>query len=169
MGKKLSASAVNSAAKKAFSLKQFHLEDNQGEIWDVDVDVYMNPDKVINMVRNVIMFSTKMAEENIAETFDFKNHWILLYFIELLKNYTSLEIKEKETAEKTLSAYITLFESFGNLGLIEKITECFDENARRVTLERFSKKLIEMSDFVLEETKKKVEELEAEVDTEEAE
>ena len=65
MGKKLNVSAVNSAAKKINHRKMFHLTDNQGEIWDVEIDVNMSPENVIKMVQNVVMMSVKITEEKI--------------------------------------------------------------------------------------------------------
>ena len=160
MGKKLNVTAVNSAAKKAYSMKRFHLEDNQGEVWDVDIDVMMDPNRVIDMVQNVIMLSAKIADEDMSEVFDLEKHWTLLYFIEILKNYTNVEIKEKKTAEETVIDYVTLFNSLGALGLVEKITDCFNENARRNTLERFTETLTQMSEFIVEETERVVAEAE---------
>ena len=49
-----------------------------------------------------------------------------------------------------------MFNSLGALGLIEKITDCFNENARRNTLERFTETLTQMSEFITEETEKVV-------------
>ena len=156
MGKKLNVSAINNAAKKAYTMKRFHLEDNQGEVWDVDIDVMMDPNRVTDMVQNIIMLSAKITDEGMSEVFDLEKHWTLLYFIEILKNYTNIEIKEKETAEETVADYVTLFNSLGALGLIEKITDCFNENARRNTLERFTETLTQMSEFITEETEKVV-------------
>ena len=62
MGKKLNASAVNSAAKKVNTMKRFHLTDNQGEIWDIDVNQKMNPEKVIDMVTNVVKMTARIVE-----------------------------------------------------------------------------------------------------------
>ena len=154
MSKKLNVSAVNNAAKKAYAMKRFHLEDNQGEIWDVDIDVLMNPNRVTDMVQNVIKLSAKISDEGLLEVFDLEKHWALLYFIEILKNYTNVEIKERETAEQTIADYTVLFNSLGSLGLVEKITDCFDEGARRNTLEKFTEILTQMSDFITEETKR---------------
>jgi len=154
MSKKLTASAINSAAKKAYSMKEFHLTDNQGEIWDVDIDVYMNPVHVVDMVQNIISLSAKMSDENISDVFDLEAHWTLLYFIEILKHYTSLDIKEKESAEKTLTAYATLFNSLGSLDLLDAIRECFDKERWELILNKFRYTLAEMSEFISEETQR---------------
>ncbi len=159
MGKKLNASAVNSAAKKVNTMKRFHLTDNQGEIWDIDVNQKMNPEKVIDMVTNVVKMTARIVEEGI-EDFDYEKHWAMLYFIELLKAYTSIEIPEKETAGETLLDYLTLFNSLNSLGLIEAIAECFDESARRETIEMFRNQLIDMSNIIYEEAEKLKQEVE---------
>lgn len=150
MGKKLNVSAVNSAAKKINHRKMFHLTDNQGEIWDVEIDVNMSPENVIKMVQNVVMMSVKITEEKI-DYFEFDKHWMMLYFIEILKQYTSIGIKESKVAKENLDAYFELFNSLTSLGLVEAITECFDKEARQNTLVRFSEILQDVSEYVTTE------------------
>lgn len=156
MGKKLSATAVNSAAKKAYALKEFHLEDVMGEVWDVEIDTRMNPNYVVDMAQNIITLTALLSQEGEVDNFDLEKHWTLLYFIEVLRYYTSVEIKPKKTATETLSAYINLMNNLNSLGLVEKITNCFDEDARQNTFKVFSEVLVEMSGFVTNEINKAV-------------
>lgn len=166
MSKKLNASAVSSAVKKTYMMKCFHLEDNQGEIWDVDVDVAMNPNYISDMVNDLIMLVAKASDEH-TEDFDFEKYWSVLYFVELLKYYTSVEIKEKDSAEKTLLSYVKLVNDLGALGLLDKIAECFDENARQNTFDQFAKQVSEMSNLIVNETDKLIAENEENVEVEE--
>lgn len=158
MSKKLNASAVSSAVKKNYQVKQFHLEDNQGEIWDVDVDVKMNPVYVFDMVSDFVHLVAKAADEKF-EDFDFEKYWSVLYFVEVLKYYTSVDIKEKDTASKTLLSYVKLVNDLDALGLLDKISECFEENARQNTAEQFASQTIKMSELIDNETDKVIAEM----------
>ena len=152
----MTVSAVNSNAKKNYPMKKFHLTDNQGETWEIDIDHKMNPAKVEHMVKDTIVTIAKIIEDGLQEKFDLKNNWTLLFYIEILKKYTSLEIKNFETAEKSISAYVNLANSLMALDLDRKILECFDEKARERTTEEFLKGITEMSNIVSEATKQYV-------------
>lgn len=158
MSKKLSISSVSSAAKKAYSMKQFHLEDNQGEIWDAYIDVKMNPIYISDMVEDVIKLIAKLTDEQMSESFDFEKNWTVLYLIELLKYYTSVDIKEKETAYETLIAYVKVVSSLASLDLLEKIVNCFDKDAKENTFKMFSDQIAEYSSLIAEQTNKLIEE-----------
>ena len=110
----------------------------------------MSPENVIKMVQNVVMMSVKITEEKI-DYFEFDKHWMMLYFIEILKQYTSIGIKESKVAKENLDAYFELFNSLTSLGLVEAITECFDKEARQNTLVRFSEILQDVSEYVTTE------------------
>ena len=86
---------------------------------------------------------SNVQEKLIKETLD-------KYWNPTLPSVFKFNINEKET----LLDYLTLFNSLNSLGLIEAIAECFDESARRETIEMLRNQLIDMSNIIYEEAEK---------------
>ena len=67
MAKKLTANAVNSAAKKTYKMTKCHLTDVNGEVWDVVVDKKMNQAKANEMAKDILIMCAKMHDEGVLE------------------------------------------------------------------------------------------------------
>lgn len=146
MSKKLTASAVTSASKKAYTMKSCHLTDINGEVWDLNIDKKMSPTKVIDMAKESIIFVAKLVDEGVEDESIVDNSSILWY-IGLLKNFTDINIPEKKTAKATYSSYLSLLDSLINLNLLEKIIQQFDLEALKRTEKEFVKLVSEINEF----------------------
>ena len=162
MAKKLTVSAVNSAAKKV--MREHHLTDVNGEIWTVAVDEKMNPAYAANMAQDILILMAKLKDEKAEDQFDFEHNYNVLLFPMIFKYFTDLEITEKKTAVETINAYINMLESLVKLQLLDKLMECFDKDSMQNTIQKFGEVAIEMSNMVVEQLNSKLEETEQNIE-----
>lgn len=154
MSKKLNASGVNSAVKKTYEMKEFHLTDVNGEVWDVLVDYKMNPINLPKIAQEILVLMAKMKDEKLLE--NFQGYEVLVYTM-FLKYYTDLKITEKKTAIETIGFYTDLLTNLISLNLFAPLIECFDKKTLSERIDSFNSMITEMSDKVLEEVKKQSE------------
>lgn len=163
MAKKMTISAVNSAAKKTYVMKEHYLTDVNGEEWSVAVDEKMNPVHVPKMSQDILVTLAKLHDEGELENFN--SEYVLLYPM-ILKYYTDLKITEKETAAETVNSYINMLDSLIGLGLLEQIMSCFEKEALTKAMEQLNKVALEMADAVVAGAKEYAEKLQEEENTE---
>jgi hypothetical protein len=154
MAKKLTANAVNSAAKKTYKMTKCHLTDINGEVWDVIVDTKMNPVKANEMAKDILIMCVKMHDEGVLEEFNIDEQYPVLLYPMIMRHFTDLEITDKESATETLNSYVNLLENLISLGLLEQLMGCFEEDGMKNAMETFKEASVKMSDHVIVEAMK---------------
>lgn len=157
MAKKLTFDNVISETSELYSMRTLCFTDNRGEEWELDIDINMNPIHVNSMLRNIVRLCAKMNEADILEGFSIEKNWSLLYYIELLKYYTSLDmigLEKDNDVKATVQNYHLFINALISLGVFEKINESFDHAAKARTLEMFATALGDMDKIIREETEK---------------
>lgn len=159
MAKKMTVAAINSAAKKTYTMREHNLTDVNGEIWSIAIDEKMNPVHIPKMCQDILVLVAKLHDEGALE--DFNSEQLLIYQM-IFKYYTDLKITDKETAVETINSYINMMNSLLSLGLVEPIMNCFDKDAMAKTMEEMNKVALDMADAIVVGAKEYMEKAEAE-------
>lgn len=154
MAKKLTVNAVNSAAKNTYKMKKHHLTDINGEVWDVVVDEKMNPVKINDVARDILVLVAKLQDEGALEEFDLENQYIALLYPMIIRHYTDLDITDKNTAVETINSYVNLMNNLISLGLLEQLIGCFDEEALANVFNGFKESTEKMTEHIIDEIKR---------------